>query len=144
MSTGWVAIRIFLVSSIFCSIDNMLLQLIVTLYFKATDFKKLDCLRTKEKISLICKWMFISWKDSNAFTQVIKEGIQTGFNSADLELIIQICVSNDFKCKYQLSDRILQLLTFVLHDVIYSATWLSKWVMSSIGLTKKIKITQQI
>lgn len=86
--------------------------------------------------------MFISWKDSNAFIQVIKEGIQTGFNSADLELVIQICVSNDFKCKYQLFDGILQLLTFVLCDVIYSVTWFSKCVMRSIGLTKKIKRTQ--
>lgn len=78
-------------------------------------------------------------KDSNVFTQVIKEGIQIGFNSADLELIIQICVSNYFKCKYQLFDGILQLLNLVLHDVIYSVTWFSKCVMRSIGLTKKIK-----
>lgn len=84
--------------------------------------------------------MFISWKDSNAFIQVIKEGIQTGFNSADL--MVQIFVSNDFKRKYQLFDGILQLLTFVLRGVIYSVTWFSKCVMRSIGLTKKIERTQ--
>lgn len=57
-----------------------------------------------------------------AFIQVIKEGIQAGFYSDELELMIQICVSNDIKCKYQLFDGIFQLLTFVLHDVIYSVT----------------------
>lgn len=66
--------------------------------------------------------MFISQKDSITFMQVIKEGIQTGFKTADLELIIQICDSKDFKCKYQPFDGILLLLIFVLHDVIYSAT----------------------
>lgn len=83
--------------------------------------------------------MFISWKDANAFIQVIKEGIQTEFNSADLELIIQICVLNYFKCKYQLFDGILQLLTFVLHDVIYSVTWFSKYVMRSVALRTSLK-----
>lgn len=81
-------------------------------------------------------------KDSNAFIQVIKEGIQIGFNFADLELIIQICVSNYFKCKYQLVDGILQLLNLILHDVIYSVTWFNKCVMRSIGPTKKIKRTK--
>lgn len=81
-------------------------------------------------------------KDSNVFIQVIREGIQIGFNFADLELIIQICVSNCFKCKYQLVDGISQLLNLILRDVIYSVTWFSKCVMRSIGPTKKIKRTK--
>lgn len=51
--------------------------------------------------------MFICWKDSILFIQVIKEESQTGFYSADLELMTQICVSNEIKCKYKFFDGIL-------------------------------------
>lgn len=46
--------------------------------------------------------MWVYGRARTAFIQVIKEGIQAGFDSADLELMIQICVLKDFKCKYQL------------------------------------------